>query len=190
ESVKRICVGSCVTGSEVTGRRETKGSTVMKCEEIHEMMPDLASGLVGLTPEIGGHLAGCGACAGKLEEMRKTMALLDEWQAPEPSPYFDVRLQARLREEMAKPQTSWLQRLRRPALAVALTLLMTIGVFFANGGRYHIGRKNQIAGMEAQPLELGEAVSDLQALDRYHELYADFELLDDLEVQHDVTANP
>ena len=31
------------------------------------------------------------------------MALLDEWQAPEPSPYFDVRLQARLREEMAKP---------------------------------------------------------------------------------------
>ena len=27
------------------------------------------------------------------------MALLDEWQAPEPSPYFDVRLNARLREE-------------------------------------------------------------------------------------------
>ncbi len=25
----------------------------MKCEEIREMMPDLASGLMGLTPEIG-----------------------------------------------------------------------------------------------------------------------------------------
>ena len=29
------------------------------------------------------------------------MALLDEWQVPEPSPYFDVRLHARLREEAA-----------------------------------------------------------------------------------------
>ena len=51
---------------EVTGRRErSKGSMVMKCEEIREMMPDLASGLMGLTPEIGEHLAGCGACAGQ-----------------------------------------------------------------------------------------------------------------------------
>jgi hypothetical protein len=31
--------------------------------------------------------------ATKLDEMQKTMALLDEWQVPEPS-YFDVRLQA------------------------------------------------------------------------------------------------
>src|ERR1019366_2420530 len=56
----------------------------MRCEEIREMMPDLASGLVGMTPEIGGHLAGCGACTGKLEEVRQTMAVLDQWQAPEP----------------------------------------------------------------------------------------------------------
>ncbi len=77
----------------------------MKCEEIREMMPDLASGLMEMTPEIGGHLADCGACAGKMAEFRQTMALLDEWRAPEPSSYFDVRLQARLREEMAKPQS-------------------------------------------------------------------------------------
>ena len=57
----------------------------MKCEEIREMMPDLASGLMGMSPEIDGHLAGCAACSGKLEEFRRTMALLDEWQAPEPS---------------------------------------------------------------------------------------------------------
>ncbi len=64
----------------------------MKCEDIREMMPDVASGLMEITPEIGGHLAGCGACAGKLEEFRQTMALLDEWQAPKPSPYFDWQL--------------------------------------------------------------------------------------------------
>src|ERR1700758_4253562 len=101
---------------------------VMKCEEIHEMMPDLASGLAAMTPEIGAHLAGCNGCEGKLEEFRQTMALLDEWQAPEPSPYFDVRLQARLREEMAKPPAGWLAWFRRPVLASACAVLMAVGV--------------------------------------------------------------
>jgi hypothetical protein len=166
----------------------------MRCEEIREMMPDLASGLVGMTPEIGGHLAGCGGCAGKLEEFRQTMTLLEEWQAPEPSPYFDVRLQARLREEMAKPQTGWLAWLHRPVLAAALTVLMGVGVglfFTKNSGIYKSG-DNELAAVEsqAQSAEPGTAVSDLQALDKNHDLYSDFDLLDDLEVQHDVVENP
>src|SRR6202044_2191369 len=106
----------------------TKGNRVMKCEEIKEVMPDLASGLMEVTPEISDHLAGCGACAGKMKEFRQTMALLDEWKAPAPSPYFDVRLQARLREEMAKPQAGWLAWFRRPVLAAALTVGMAVGV--------------------------------------------------------------
>ncbi len=111
----------------------------MKCEEIRETMPDLASGLVGITPEIGAHLVGCGACAAKMEEIRQTMALLDEWVAPEPSPYFDVRLQARLREEMAKPQAGWLAWFRRPVLAAALTVLIGVGLglFFTKSGVYN-----------------------------------------------------
>jgi hypothetical protein len=158
------------------------------------MMPDLASGLVGMTPEIGGHLAGCGACTGKLEEFRQTMALLDQWQAPEPSPYFDVRLQARLREEMAKPQAGWLAWFRRPVLAAALTVLMGIGVglFFTKSSGIYKSNDDEIAVVEsqAQSAEPGTAVSDLQALEKNHDLYSDFDLLDDLEVQHDVSANP
>ena len=164
----------------------------MKCEEIQEMMPDLAAGLTGISPEIGGHLAGCGACAGKLEEFRKTMALLDKWQAPEPSAYFDVRLQARLREEMAKPPAGWLSFFRRPALTAALTVLMAVGVglFLKSDGGYK-ENPDEIATVEQQtPPGPGTAVSDLQALEKNHDLYADFDLLDDLEVQHDVTANP
>jgi hypothetical protein len=162
----------------------------MKCEEIREMMPDLASGLMGMTPEIGGHLAGCGSCAGKMEEFRQTMALLDEWRAPEPSPYFDVRLQARLREEMAKPQGGWLAWFRRPVLAAALTVLMAVGVglfFSKNRGIYNTGG-DEVAVIDST--EPGTAVSDLQALEKNHDLYSDFDLLDDLEVQHDVEANP
>ncbi len=161
----------------------------MKCEEIREMMPDLASGLMAMTPEIGGHLAGCGACAGKMEEVRQTMALLDEWRAPEPSPYFDVRLQARLREEMAKPQAGWLAWFRRPVLAAALTVLMALGVglFLSKGSGIYKG-DDEVAVMDAT--EPGTAVSDLQALEKNHDLYSDFDLLDDLEVQQDVQANP
>ena len=167
---------------------------VMKCEEIREAMPDMASGLMEVTPEIGGHLAGCGACAGKMEEFQKTMALLDEWKTPEPSPYFDVRLQARLREEMAKPQAGWLTWFRRPVLAAALTVLLGVGVglFFAKGGGMYGSGDNVVAVVDApvQPAEPGTAVSDLQALEKNHDLYSDFDLLDDLQVQHDVVANP
>ena len=165
----------------------------MNCNEIRERMPDIATELTEVTAEESKHLASCDACAGKLQEFRRTMALLDEWQAPQPSPYFDVRLQARLREEMARPQTNWLQWLRRPVLAAALTLLMGVGVglFFARGsGIYRPTRDNRIAGIELQQFQPGTAVSDLQALETNHDLYADFEILDDLEVQSDVTANP
>ncbi len=40
------------------------------------------------------------------------------------------------------------------------------------------------------PVQPGTAVGDLQALERNDELYADFDMLDDLQVQDDVTANP
>jgi hypothetical protein len=159
----------------------------MRCEEIREVMPDVASGLVGMTPEIGAHLAGCGACAAQMAGFRQTMALLDEWRAPEPSPYFDVRLQARLREEMAKPQPGWVAWFRRPVLASALAVLMAMGAglfFTKNSGVYD----SEIAEVESQAP--GTAVSDLQALEKNHDLYSDFDLLDDLQVQHDVVANP
>jgi hypothetical protein len=165
----------------------------MRCEEIHEMMPDLAAGMTGMSSEVGGHIAGCSSCAGKLEEFRQTMALLDEWRAPEPSPYFDVRLQARLREEMAKPQAGWLGWFRRPVLAAALTVLMGVGVglFFTQKSGFFAPNNDTVAIVEPQvSTGPGTAVSDLQALEKNHDLYSDFDLLDDLEVQHDVQANP
>ncbi|MGA8646860.1 MAG: hypothetical protein WB628_08455 [Candidatus Sulfotelmatobacter sp.] len=164
----------------------------MKCEEIREMMPDMASGLMGMTPEIGDHLAGCAACRGKMEEVRQTMALLDEWRAPEPSPYFDVRLQARLREEMAKLQAGWLAWFRRPVLAAALTVLMAVGVglFFSKGSAIYKGDDEVAVNDTLSATTEGTAVSDLQSLEKNHELYSDFDLLDDLQVQQDVAANP
>ena len=89
----------------------------MKCDEIRERMPDVAAGFSKPTIDEGMHLESCGTCAQELKALRATMAVLDEWQTPEPTPYFDTRLQARLREEMAKPRARWFQWFRQPVLA-------------------------------------------------------------------------
>ena len=165
----------------------------MKCNEIRELIPDLAAGLIAATPEMKTHLDSCADCSGKLEGLRQTMVLLDEWQAPEPSPYFDVRLHARLREEAARQPASWLQWIRRPALATSLALLMVLGVaLIQRGGRGNLNwfSTEQVASGPQLPAEPGTAVGDLEALDKNHELYTDFDVLDDLEVQSEVTANP
>src|SRR5215469_12198698 len=131
----------------------------MKCDEIKELMLDAAMGGEGV-PGMNEHLLACSACAGKLQDMRKTMALLDEWQAPEPSPYFDTRLAARMREERAKPErAAWLSWFRLPVLAGALGLVLMMGGgirWFTSG---HFGSAASVAE-KAKP---GTAVGDLQA---------------------------
>jgi predicted anti-sigma-YlaC factor YlaD len=169
----------------------------MNCTQIRELLPDLAAGMDASTPEpeVEKHIASCADCATHLRDLQKTMALLDEWQAPEPSPYFDTRLQARLREEMARPATGWLNWvnwLRRPAWAMSLAAVIFAGALFVGSKSYifqteAIATKPPSLGLPVQP---GTAVGDLQALERNDELYADFDVLDELQVQDDVTANP
>src|SRR5467141_2342066 len=135
----------------------------MKCNEIRELMPDLAAGLSTTTSEMKIHLDSCAECAGKLEAFRQTMSLLDEWQAPEPSPYFDVRLRARLREEAAKQPSSWWAWARRPAMAVSLAVAMVAGVTL------WMEHKSANPG----PIQPGTAVSDLQTLDKDLDMFSD-----------------
>jgi hypothetical protein len=160
----------------------------MNCNEIRERIPEVAAGFSEATADESKHLESCGACAGELKAMRATMAVLDEWQVPEPSPYFDVRFQARLREEMAKPQAGWLHWFRRPVLAGALMVIMGVGVglYLTQGG----GIRNPEPPIAEGDPGPGTAVSDLQALENNHDMYSDFEMLDDLAVQQDVEANP
>ena len=164
----------------------------MNCDQIRERLLDLAAGTDPGTPEIGKHVASCAACAGQLEELRQTMALLDEWKAPEPSPYFNTRLGARLREEEARPHAAWLNWLRRPALAVSLAAVLVAGALVAGNKSYfvEIEAMNTTPPAPSVPVQPGTALGDLQALERNNDLYADFDMLDELQVQPDVTANP
>jgi predicted anti-sigma-YlaC factor YlaD len=174
----------------------------MNCNQIRELLPDIttSAGMDAATPEVENHIASCAACAAHLREFQKTMALLDEWQAPEPSPYFDARLEARLseerREEMARPAAGWLGWLRRPAWvmsAAGVVLAGALAVGIGMGGRSYIYVSDSIPTKPPSlslPVQPGTAVGDLQALERNDELYADFDVLDELQVQSDETVNP
>jgi len=147
----------------------------MNCHEVKEQMLEMMTG--ENPPQAVAHLRGCEACANELASLRSTMALLDEWQAPEPSPYFDSKLRARLKAE-PEPARGWRQWLVpltgwKPAMAVALAAVMVVGisVYKQNGGNTETQQITVV-----QP---GSAVSDLQKLDKNQELYASFDLLDD-----------
>jgi anti-sigma factor RsiW len=166
----------------------------MKCNEIRELLPDLAAGVATARPEINDHLRSCADCGETLAEFRQTMALLDEWTAPEPSPYFDTRLKARLREEAARQPVGWFAWFRRPALAISLGLVLIVGTTLVLQHDAVRRNPNQLATLT--PGTPGTAVGDLQALDKNHDLLQDSDpdsaasLLDDLQVQQDVNANP
>ncbi|HEX3374538.1 MAG TPA: hypothetical protein VHS13_10035 [Edaphobacter sp.] len=113
------------------------------------------------------HVASCAKCNHELKSLEATFALLDSWEAPEPSPYFDQKLAVRLREEQAKPPAGWFERMKarllfntgrqfRPALAGGLALILLVG-----GGTFA-----NLSGFGRSTPQVSAAVQDLQILDR------------------------
>lgn len=151
----------------------------MNCKRVRESLLDLATG-TGIAPEVEEHVRECALCRERAEEMRATMAMLGEWSDIEPSPYFDTRLRARTREQQPPPGI-WVW-LRKPAVAAVFVLLMVTGVaLFQRSESVPQGNVAQVQSQtHATPRSVGTPVSDLQALDRNEDLYANFDLLDDV----------
>jgi anti-sigma factor RsiW len=100
----------------------------MKCEDVSKELIAYLDGRVNAAEraKMEGHLAGCAACRGRAEEMRKVSMLLGEVPAIEPSFGFDARVRQRV---AAEPRQSWFWRLvpaPRPAFAVALLIALTV----------------------------------------------------------------
>src|SRR5271166_14047 len=151
----------------------------MKCENIREeMMETLLSGPEAASPEVQEHLRNCATCAQELASFRQTMALLDEWRAPEPSPYFSSRLRARVREEAAAQPAGWLAWLRRPVVAAAATVLIAVGVSLLEVGNFQDPNTIATKDVGMRVNAAGTAVSDLQYLDKNAELFSEFDALD------------
>jgi len=153
----------------------------MNCRNIHDQLPDVALGLAPVPPEVEAHLGECRECADTLQALRSTMSLLDEWQAPEPSAYWDVRMQARLREEQQRASAGWLQWLRRPAFSVAAALCLVVGIGVIQMDRFLQTGENPPTVSFHITAPTGTAVSDLQYLDKNSDLLQNFDALDDMD---------
>lgn len=89
----------------------------MICRDCKSAIPDLL--LDPAAPSNAAaraHIDSCAECRDELASLQATFALLDDWQAPEPSSYFDQKLAVRLREEQDKAPAGWFERLRSRVL--------------------------------------------------------------------------
>jgi anti-sigma factor RsiW len=142
--------------------------------------------------DVRAHIESCSACAEEFKSMQATFALLDTWQAPDPSPYFDQKLAVRLREEQTLAPASWFEQLKsrllfntgrqfRPALAGGLALILLVG-----GGTYA-----NLTGFPHAVPEASAAVQDLQILDKNDQaLQTMDQLLQDDAPADDSTTQP
>jgi hypothetical protein len=163
----------------------------MNCTTCQTHLPDLLldDGFEAAHPEIAAHLAACADCAQELAELRATFAVMDAWTAPEPSPYFDSRLHARLREAAEAQPEGFLERMRdflmfstgrqwRSAMAGALMLALLVGGGSFAGFEYANRPKPQPSA----------TVNDLKILDNNAQAYQQMDQL--LDANNDDPGDP
>ncbi|HEX3471088.1 MAG TPA: hypothetical protein VHT28_07870 [Silvibacterium sp.] len=128
--------------------------------------------------EVRSHVEHCADCRQELAALEATMHALDSWDAPEPSPFFNARMTARLRSEYQAQPAGFFERMRarllystnmhlRPVAAGALALLLLIG-----GGTY-AGFRNV-----AKPANPSATIRDLQSLDENSQVFQQLNTLD------------
>jgi anti-sigma factor RsiW len=164
----------------------------MICRIAKTKLMDLVTGepeTASASAEVRTHVAECGDCARELDELRATMALLDGWEAPEPSPYFHARMSALVRAEREAAPAGFFERLRarllfgsnlqlRPVAAGVLALLLLIG-----GGTY-AGLMNTTPPAS----HISATVRDLQSLDENSQVFQQLNALDQQDDDADAGA--
>lgn len=156
--------------------------TRKQCDGMDAKLANLLLDPAAVSQEDRAHVEECERCSRELNELRATMALMDAWEAPEPSPYFLTRLEARQREVRDAEPAGWLARWFarmsagiaygsqahvRPLAAMALAVVLLVG-----GGTY-LGVTN--FEQPQAPSEHAAVVHDLQTMD------SNAQLLDQLE---------
>jgi hypothetical protein len=163
----------------------------MICRDFKSALPDLLlDPAAPSNPAARAHVDSCAECRDELASLQATFALLDDWKAPEPSPYFDQKLAVRLREEQSKTPAGWLERLRarvlfntgrqfRPAFAGTLALILLVGGGTIADLSRHTGRH-----------EASATVTDLQVFDKNDQALQTMDQLFQDEGSDDTQAQP
>jgi hypothetical protein len=151
----------------------------MNCQNVNAKLADLLLDPESVPAELRRHAEECAGCSREIAELRATMGLLDEWSAPEISPFFDAKLLARVRAEAeAEPAGLW-ERLKarfvygsslrmRPLMAGALGVVVLVG-----GGTYA-----DLAWQASHRTDESAMVHDLQSLDGNAQVFQQLDSID------------
>lgn len=149
--------------------------------EFKSLQPDLLLDRERVPAAVRAHVEQCADCSQELASLEATMFALDAWEDTEPSPFFDMRMEARMRAEREAEPAGFLERWRarlmfgsnlhlRPLAAGALALLLLIG-----GGTY--------AGFQSfyssTPVKASATVKDLQSLEENAQVFQQMNSLDE-----------
>jgi hypothetical protein len=149
--------------------------------EYKNLTPDLLLDPERVPVEVRAHVEQCADCGRELKALEATMLALDAWEDVEPSPFFDARMAARMRQARAEAPAGWLERLRarlefgsnlhlRPIAAGALALMLLIG-----GGTY----AGFVSMEQGRPVAASATVKDLQSLDENAQVFQQMNSLDE-----------
>ena len=162
----------------------------MDCREFEKELPNLVL-TANARPSLAAvsHMRACLPCAEEYLSFQKTFTALDTWLVPEPGPYFDQKLQVRIREEQAAPKMSWLESVRarllfntghnfRPLMAGALGLVLMLGGGGIAGINYSKTQQQPVASA---------TINDLQILDHNEQA---FQQMDQLQQDEENEGQP
>ena len=152
---------------------------MMTCPEIKNNLAEVVYESRPLPDEIRNHLVECSGCTAELAEMEAAWKLLDQWQAPEPSAFFDAKLYARLRTEQATAPASLFERAKawllystnlqmRQLAAGALAMVLAVG-----GGTFALLDHETVPAPQTSA-----TVRDLQSYDGNAQLFQQLNALD------------
>jgi hypothetical protein len=161
-------------------------NTNISCKAAEQRLPDLLLDPASVPAAVEAHVASCAVCKGELGSLIATFEALDAWTAPEPSPYFDTRMHALIREAQAAKPEGFFERARsfllfstgrqlRPMVAGALALVLVV-----SGGSF-LGFHG-LPG--SHPAQVSATVNDLKVLDNNAQAIQQMDqLLDDSDDQ-------
>lgn len=159
----------------------------MNCKNLEAVLFDYLDGTLAETARLNleRHLAGCSGCRERVEGLRSVSQALDRWQAPDVSPWFDQRLQARIRAEESA-YAPWHERLAafrswfRPGYATALAALVIMSSL-----ALWVSRPDPTGS--AQAIQISAA--DAQKMEEVTKVVEDFELLSSFEPLGELKSN-
>lgn len=149
--------------------------------EFKKMQADLLLDPERVPHTVRVHVEGCPDCSRELKSLESTVRALDDWEGVAPSPFFDARMAARMREARAQRPAGFWERMRarllfssdmhlRTMAAGALAVVLLIG-----GGTYA-----GVKGMQPASPEVASAtVRDLQSMEENAQVFQEMSSLDE-----------